>query len=1023
MTDATKFIVKSSSGVELADKQKIFQRIQRQCKKNLLTHINPTKLCLTVWESLGKQTPSKEIDVLISETAANMSNQHPEYAKLAAYICISMLHKATPDKFSSYFDALHLFRNDIYRDTMFDPRFVTFVEKYKNEIDAEIQHDRDFEMYDYFGFKTLERSYLLKLKGKIIERPQYLLMRVALALQMEAQDLKAAFQTYHYFYQKLYTHATPTLFNSGLKHGNYSSCYLLTMAGDGDSIESIYDTLKNCALISKSAGGIGLSVHTIRASGSSIRGTNGTSNGLIPMLRVYNNTARYVDQCFAEGTMVYCKSQDQKTEEMILKSIEMVTEGDQVLTHTGKFQKVEKQLKYSSDESKVLYEIEIECPYFKKEGAVTVGQYKDKIVKQYVTNQHPLYAVEKSKVLESTNRSEFEFLEVEKLTIEHYVTFPLAIILSSRYVQTNRLVVRGDSDGNQFILAPVRGIRKVNHNVTPNLYDLEVEQDHSYVTDIGTCHNGGGKRKGSFAIYLEPWHADIFAFLQLKKNQGADEMRARDLFYGLWVPDLFMKRVEENGKWSLFCPDEARGLCDVHSEQFVELYERYEKEGKAKKTVKARDLWHAILEAQSETGTPYIVYKDACNRKSNQQNLGTIRSSNLCVEIVEYTSKDEIAVCNLASISLPMFVPARESKESKEQSPFDHQKLFEVIQLIVLNLNRIIDINHYPVPEAKRSNLRHRPIGIGVQGLAEVFMMNRMPYESEAAQQLNIEIFETIYFAAVSASVELAKVEGPYETFKGSPMSQGKFQFDLWEPNQRPKFSGRWDWESLRRKVVKHGVRNSLLVAPMPTATTSQILGNTESFEPLLSNLFLRRTLAGEFHCVNSFLVNDLIELKLWNRKMREKIIAERGSIQNIPEIPDSVKKLYKTVWEMKMKTLIDMAAARGVYIDQSQSFNMYSKNDMTKLTQMHFYGWKKGLKSGCYYLRTLPSTDAIAFTIDPLVAQAKTQVSNTSSSSLLTVTVDNTVTAFVAAASVPEGSVPQPFVCKREPGCDSCGS
>ena len=625
-------------------------------------------------------------------------------------------------------------------------------------LDSSIIYNRDFG-YDFFGFKTLERSYLLKLNGEIVERPQQMLMRVSIGIHLN--DIDSALETYHMMSKRYFTHATPTLFNSGTPKPQMSSCFLLAMKDD--SIDGIYDTLKQTAKISQSAGGIGLSIHNVRATGSYISGTNGTSNGIVPMLRVFNDTARYVDQ-------------------------------------------------------------------------------------------------------------------------------------------------------------------------------------------------GGGKRKGSFAIYVEPWHADIFDFLDLKKNHGKEEMRARDLFYAMWVPDLFMKRVEQDAEWTLMCPNECPGLFDYHGEEFDTLYLQYESEGKGRKTIKARELWEKILESQIETGTPYMLYKDSANRKSNQKNLGTIRSSNLCTEILEYTSPDEVAVCNLASIALPMFV---------EEGGFNHQKLYEVTVQVTKNLNRVIDRNYYPVPEAANSNFRHRPVGLGVQGLADTFIKLRLPFTSEKAQELNQEIFETLYFAALNASVEEAEQDGPYESYKGSPISKGEFQHNLWGIKDE-ELSGRWDWAGLRKQVKKHGVRNSLLVAPMPTASTSQILGNNECFEPYTSNIYTRRVLSGEFIVVNKHLLEDLVELGLWNEDLKQELMRANGSIQHIEGIPEDIKELYRTVWEMSMKDIIDMSRHRGYFIDQSQSLNLFMEGaTMAKLTSMHFYAWKSGLKTGMYYLRTKSAVDAIKFTLD----------------------------------------------------------
>lgn len=759
------FVYKRDGRKETVKFDKITSRIQRLCYGLSPEHVEPVQVAMKVIEGIYDGVTTSELDNLAAEIAASLTTKHPDYASLASRIAISNLHKNTKKSFSEtmrdlydYIDPktnLHasLIAEDVYK----------IISENAELLDSTIIYDRDFG-YDYFGFKTLEKSYLLKLNGKVVERPQHMLMRVAVGIHKE--DVDSAIETYNLMSERWFTHATPTLFNAGTPKPQLSSCFLLTMKGD--SIDGIYDTLKQCAQISQSAGGIGLSIHNIRATGSYIRGTNGTSNGIVPMLRVFNDTARYVDQ-------------------------------------------------------------------------------------------------------------------------------------------------------------------------------------------------GGGKRKGSFAIYLEPWHADIFEFLELKKNHGKEELRARDLFYALWVCDLFMKRVEEEGDWSLFCPNEAPGLADCYGAEFEELYQRYEREGKARKVVKARELWTAILESQIETGTPYMLYKDACNEKSNQKNLGTIKSSNLCTEIVEYTDKDEVAVCNLASISLPRFVI---------DGKFDHQKLFDITYVITKNLNKIIDVNYYPVPEARKSNMRHRPIGIGVQGLADAFILMRMPFESEEARTLNREIFETIYYAAMTASKDLAKIHGPYESYAGSPLSKGIFQFDMW--NVTP--SNRWEWDILKEEVLKFGARNSLLLAPMPTASTSQILGNNECFEAYTSNIYTRRVLSGEFVVVNKHLLLDLVNMGLWNGDLKNKIMANNGSIQNINEIPEQIKELYKTVWEIKQRAIIDMAADRGAFICQSQSLNVFIPNaNFAKLSSMHFYAWKKGLKTGMYYLRTKAAVDAIKFTVEnSYIDQAK---------------------------------------------------
>jgi ribonucleoside-diphosphate reductase alpha chain len=751
------YVIKRDGRKEPVKFDKITARIVKMCY-GLDPLVSPEAVAMKVIEGIYDGVTTTDLDDLAAEVSAAKTIDHPDYALLASRIAISNLHKETKKTFSEVMEDLYnyvdpktgqkasLLAQDVYEVIM----------ENKDTLDSSIIYDRDFK-YDYFGFKTLTRSYLMKLDGEIVERPQQMLMRVSVGIHKN--DIQSAIKTYNMMSEGWFTHATPTLFNSGTPKPQMSSCFLLTMKED--SIAGIYDTLKSCAQISQSAGGIGLSIHDIRAKGSYIKGTNGESNGIVPMLRVFNDTARYVDQ-------------------------------------------------------------------------------------------------------------------------------------------------------------------------------------------------GGGKRKGSFAIYIEPWHADVFDFLDLKKNHGKEEARARDLFYALWIPDLFMKRVKENGDWTLMCPNECPGLSDTHSAEFEALYTKYEAEGKGRKTIKAQDLWFKILESQIETGTPYMMYKDAANAKSNQQNLGTIKSSNLCTEIVEYTAPDEIAVCNLASIALPKYVT--------EEGTFDHDKLFEVAYQVTLNLNRVIDVNYYPVEEAKNSNLRHRPIGLGVQGLADAFIMMRYPFESQEARTLNKEIFETIYYAAMTASKDLAKVEGPYESFAGSPVSKGIFQFDMWgtEP------SGRWEWDLLREEVKEHGVRNSLLLAPMPTASTAQILGNNECFEPYTSNIYTRRVLSGEFIVVNKHLLKDLVKENLWTKEMRQTLMATSGSVQNIPSIPQYIKDLYKTAWEISQKAVIDQAADRGAFICQSQSLNIFMENaNFGKLTSMHFYGWEKGLKTGMYYLRTKAATDAIKFTVD----------------------------------------------------------
>lgn len=758
------YVVKRSGDREAVHYDKITSRIEKLCDGLNMDFIDPASITHKVVRGLYTGVTTIELDNLAAEIAASMTVKHPDYAILAGRIAVSNLHKQTKDKFSEVMNDL---ANMIHPKTgmkkpAISERFNKIVQENAERLDAAIDYKRDFG-YNFFGYKTLERSYLLRIDGRIVERPQHLLMRVAIGIHFE--DIDGALETYDLLSERWFTHASPTLFNAGMPKAQLSSCFLLTMWED--SIKGIFKTLDQCAEISKFAGGIGLSVHNIRATGSYIAGTNGTSNGLVPMLRVFNNAARYVDQ-------------------------------------------------------------------------------------------------------------------------------------------------------------------------------------------------GGNKRPGAFAIYLEPWHADVFEFLDLKKNTGVEELRARDLFYALWVPDLFMRRVEQGGEWALMCPDECPGLYDSWGEKFEEIYTSYEAQGKYRRKVPARELWFHIIDCQIETGTPYILYKDACNRKSNQQNLGTIRSSNLCTEIVEYTSPDEIAVCNLASIALNKFV-------NPETRTFDFQKLQQVTSVVTKNLNKIIDVNHYPVEEARRSNMRHRPIGIGVQGLADAFILMRFPFDSEEAKQLNKKIFENIYYAACKASCELAKEHGPYETFKGSPASEcpPRLQFDLWETKEE-ELSLAESWRELKQEIQKHGMRNSLLLAPMPTASTAQILGNNESIEPFTSNIYSRRVLSGEFQVVNHHLLNDLIKLDLWDDDMRQRIMRDYGSVQDIQEIPDEIKKLYKTVWEIPQRVVIDLAADRGRFICQSQSMNIHlAQPSRNKINAMHFYGWKAGLKTGMYYLRIKAAANPIQFTLD----------------------------------------------------------
>lgn len=1251
------YVVKRDGRKEKVVFDKITSRIKRLCYGLNETFVDPVVVAMKVCKGIYRGVKTIELDELAAETAAHLTTEHPDYGILAARIAVSNLHKQTKKSFSETVKALHDYINPKTgkHAPLISDQVNQIVQDNADILNGAIIYDRDFR-YSYFGFKTLEQSYFLKMHGRVVERPQHMLMRVAVGIHLD--DIEAALESYHLMSQGWFTHATPTLFNAGTPRPQLSSCFLLTMKGD--SIEGIYDTLKQCAMISKQAGGIGLAVHSIRSTHSYIAGTNGESNGLVPMLRVFSSTSRYVDQCFEGSTIVYTKDGPKPMRDVGLT--------DCVLTHTGKFQRVEKILRY-----------DIKGPILKID-------VKQSIAAVRVTPEHQILALQGQKKMVNfdvvrnrlaKNLARPRYVDARDLQVGDFVCFPIpqieeqdiqafslddcrfyGILIGDGYVGDSdacrtaavylgykkarvidfvrnyalqhgiHLTEYNQQDSNclqlawstnnvgfkftrsqlydqngtkkidpQMMLLPrakilqiIRGVietdgcigtkeillemsspqviesvrwmlmrcgilssgyhrNRVGHvsakkNIITRLetdvlrvprvneitellgsaagkftgylvhdkmmysridaiteeqfegptYDFEIAEDHTYVLHSGLVHNGGGKRKGAFAIYLEPWHADVEAFLDLKKNNGAEEARARDLFYGLWIPDLFMKRVESNGQWSLFCPNEAPGLSECWGEAFEALYENYEREGtRARKVMPARTLWQAIIESQIETGQPYLLHKDACNRKSNQQNLGTIKSSNLCVagdtfiltqeygevriqsvvdrelhvwngqewskttikqtssgaklmrvnfdngselfctqyhkfyvltdhdlpgvtqaqhlrpnmelvrwhlpgasllavkgvrvssvettdrfeptycfneekrhagifngilagnctEIVEYTSPDEVAVCNLASIALPMFVI---------DGRFDFQKLFEVSQLVAKNLNKVIDRNYYPVPEAETSNKRHRPIGIGVQGLADAYIKLGYPFESPEAALLNRQIFETIYYGALTASMNLAQCDGPYSTYKGSPVSQGKLQFDLWGVTP----TALWDWEALKQKIAKYGIRNSLLIAPMPTASTSQILGNNESCEAFTSNLYVRRTLAGEFVCVNDHLLKALVARGLWNPTTRARLIAANGSVQQIEEIPADLKKLFKTVWEIPQKCIIDQAADRGAYICQSQSMNIHMTDPTyAKLTSMHFYGWKKGLKTGSYYVRGTAAADAIKFTLD----------------------------------------------------------
>ena len=751
-------VKKRDGSLEEMRYDKITRRISVFCSDLNLEYVDPTYVTLKVTQGIYDGISTTELDVLAAETAAAMVTTHPDYAKLSGRLAVSNLHKTTHRKFSQCIKELYSFVEPKTgkESSLIDEGVYKFVMENREVLDGAIHQERDLE-FDYFGYKTLERSYLLKIGERVVERPQYLYMRVSVGICKG--DLDMALRIYDDLSQHFYTHATPTLFNAGTRRAQMSSCFLI--GNKGDDIDGLFDTIKDVAKISKWAGGIGLHVHDVRAKGAYIKGTGGQSDGLLPMMKTYNEVARWINQ--------------------------------------------------------------------------------------------------------------------------------------------------------------------------------------------------GGKRKGSFAVYLEPWHADVFEFIDLRKNHGKEEMRARDLFLAMWTPGLFMERVEQDGDWSLFSPDEAPGLSDVYDspedKAFTRLYEQYEQEGKARKVIKARKLMDSILTAQIETGTPYMLYKDPANYKSNQKNLGTIKSSNLCTEIIEYSSPEEQAVCNLASIALPKYIVDGE---------FNHDLLYEYTYQVVKNLNNVIDLNYYPTEETKRSNFRHRPVGLGVQGLADVFCILGLPFESEDADKLQTDIFETIYFAAMTSSKDLSKEFGPYETIVGSPIEKGVFQFEMWGKKDKD-LSGRWDWKSLRKEVVNYGVRNSLLVAPMPTASTAQILGNNEAFEPFTTNLYSRRTLSGEFIMINKHLVNDLLKLGLWNDTIKNKLIMENGSVQNIPEIPTEMKEVYKTVWEMSQKRVLQMAANRSVFIDQSQSLNLFVDNATKhKLLAAHLFGWKLGLKTGMYYLRTRAAVDAL---------------------------------------------------------------
>ena len=1128
-------VVKRDGTSEAVSFDKVLRRIQKSARG---LNVQPDTLAQRVLSQIFDGVKTSDLDELAAQLAASLSTLHPDYATLASRLTVSNHHKNTEYTFAQ---VVNLLATQVSDHTSEPVRYVSddleaVAKLYSKEIEAAINYKRDYE-FDYFGFKTLEKSYLLKdTKGKVLERPQHMWMRVSLALWTSGTkttqgELEQAFETYNLMSQKIYTHATPTLFNAGTPRQQLSSCFLMAMAED--SIAGIYKSLSDCAAISKYAGGIGLHCHNIRARGSLIKGTNGMSNGLVPMLRVFNNTARYVDQCFTPDTLVYTQNGP--------KAIEDIGVTDRVLTSTGAYEAVRLPIRHEysgkmldiqvknavypvrvTPEHQILalrgqalglnfdvirnrLEKEITKAEFCDAGELVKGDFLVFPIPQYehdvpglseedcrfygillgdghisgsvsgvclnsTTKETTLQFVRDYlearginpniytenitvRVKWSTSSPGFKFtraqlydenkqkrvdpsmLHLPIAKIKQIVrgiietdgcvgTKEIAVELSSypliealRYmllrlgaltsgyernrvgnVSTTRdimtqlptavlrvpripeiLEMFPDAPEGEFftylsygtnLYTRIQSITETTY--TGTVHDFEIEGPHDYtVAHLGVAHNGGGRRNGSFAIYLEPWHADIDDFLKMKLNSGAEEERARDLFYALWIPDLFMKRVEEDGFWTLFCPNEAPGLADVYGDEFEALYTRYEKEGRGRKAVSAQKLWFKVLDSQMETGTPYLLYKDPANKKSNQKNLGTIKSSNLCTEIMEYSSPEETAVCNLASIALPAFV-------SEDNLRFDFAKLRQVTASVVKALNRVIDINFYPTPETERSNMRHRPIGLGIQGLADVFARLRLPWESPEAALMNQLIFEHMYYAAAEASMYLSVVDGAYKTFQGSPASKGQLQPDLWSVTPITETEGTLDWAELRKNIQALGIRNSLLIAPMPTASTSQILGYTECFEPMTSNIYARRTLAGEYVVVNRYLMNELMSRGLWTESLKQKIIAQNGSVQGLKEIDEDLQALYKTSWEIKQRTLIDMAAARGPFICQSQSLNLFMESpNYAKLTSMHFYAWKQGLKTGCYYLRTKAPVMAQKFTVDPRMLQGSASAVN----------------------------------------------
>jgi len=1052
-------VTKRSGTIETVSFDKILRRIKRIGKDSNL-QLNYTALAMKVIDQLYDGISTTQIDELTAEQCAALASTHPDYNVLAGRIIVSNHHKNTSSSFQQVVSALYQFEDKHGMQSPLVSRDLFDLVQSKGDLFEEMIHySRDY-FIDYFGFKTLERAYLLKINGKSVERPQHMWLRVSIGihgrgLETTERDLVKIRETYLYMSQKYFTHATPTLFNAGTPRPQLSSCFLIQM--ESDSIDGIYNTLKDCALISKMAGGIGLHIHNVRATGSHIRGTNGTSNGIVPMLKVFNATAKYVDQCLTPDTMIYTTSGP--------KPIQQCTVGEtRIFNRNGETEVIQDVLEhsYSGDILEIktkfctkgvsitpqhpVYVLRKDAfvPEWVEAGQLTTNDkivysipaYEEDVAKitdedcrmygyimKYGCIENVIYSIQTegfteedltfittyldTRLVEYKNNT-FEILWKPALQLpfrysdfytEHrrhihsrWLHLPLNkikeiySIISKRGFQTElynetiasqiqylslRLAMNQLPTGmervekGEFICTKITSINQSKYYGI--LYDLQMTNEHNYLLEMGLVHNGGGKRNGSFAIYLEPWHADIEVFLQMRKNHGDEELKARDLFYALWIPDLFMRRVKENATWTLLCPDEYPGLSDVYGDEFDALYEKYEKENShTKNVIKARDLWFKILDAQMETGMPYLLYKDAANNKSNQKNIGTIKSSNLCTEIIQVSSPEESAVCNLASIALPMFVVEVNDAAAGSETTrhFDYTKLHEITKIVTYNLNRVIDINYYPTEKTRTSNLQHRPVGIGVQGLADVFMKLRIPFSSSEAKEINRCIFETIYHAALESSCDLAEIDGAYSSFAGSPASQGVLQFDMWKLDPS---STRYDWAQLKQRIIEKGLRNSLLVAPMPTASTSQILGFNECIEPITSNIYSRRTNAGEFILANKYLLEDLLRLNLWNDKMKNNIIANNGSIQHLEMIPQEIRDLYKTVWEIPMKHLIDMSADRGAYVCQSQSLNLWLEDpDYASLTSMHFYAWSKGLKTGIYYLRRRAKHQAQQFTIEP---------------------------------------------------------